>query len=117
MKIFQSIDVYFDEELFDSTIIKYPDDNKWIGEYMRIINSNAKYKGKTSEDNIEVEIPIIKNIDNEENVVDEIDDDLIDKWGRTRRKKIIKDWKENKKVYKEIPIKRFGTTSNNKVDM
>lgn len=81
MKIFQSIDVYFDEELFDSTIIKYPDDNKWIGEYMRIINSNAKYKGKTSEDNIEVEISIVKNINNEESVVDVTPESVKRKWG------------------------------------
>ncbi len=81
MKIFQAIDVYFDEELFDSTIIKYPDDNKWIGEYMRIINSNAKYKGKTSEDNIEVKIPIVKNIDNEESVVDVTPESVKRKWG------------------------------------
>lgn len=81
MKIFQSIDVYFDEELFDSIIVKYPDDNKWIGEYMRIINSNAKYKGKTSEDNIEVEMPIVKNIDDEENIVGVTPESVKRKWG------------------------------------
>lgn len=105
MKIFQSIDVYFDEELFDSTISKYPDDNKWIGEYMRIINSNAKYKGKTSEDNIEVEISIVKNIDNEEN---EIDDDLIDKWGEGySEKEYNRLEKRYKKYYKNYPSEKL----------
>ena len=108
MKIFQSIDVYFDEELFDSTIIKYPDDNKWIGEYMRIINSNAKYKGKTSEDNIEVEISIVKNIDNEENVENEIDDDLIDKWGEGySEKEYNRLEKRYKKYYKNYPSEKL----------
>lgn len=105
MKIFQSIDVYFDEELFDSTISKYPDDNKWIGEYMRIINSNAKYKGKTSEDNIEVEMSIVKNIDNEEDVENEIDDDLIDKWGEREEKDYKRLERKYKKYIKKYPSK------------
>lgn len=101
MKIFQSIDVYFDEELFDSTIIKYPDDNKWIGEYMRIINSNAKYKGKTSEDNIEVEIPIVKNTNIIEDIEDETDYELIDKWGE----RDAKDYKRLERKYKKYSKK------------
>lgn len=82
MKVFQSIDVYFDEEVFNSSTNKYPDDNKWIGEYMRVINSNAKYKGKTSDDNVEVELPIVKDIDDEENVENKIIPESIKrKWG------------------------------------
>lgn len=108
MKIFQSIDVYFDEELFDSTVSKYPDYNKWIGEYMRIINSNAKYKGKTSEDNIEVEISIVKNIDNEEDVENGIDDDLIDKWGEGySEKEYNRLEKRYKKYYKNYPSEKL----------
>lgn len=81
MKVFQSIDVYFDEELFDSSISKYPDDNKWIGEYMRIINSNAKYKGKTSKDNIEVEMPIVKHDNNMESTIETVSESIKRKWG------------------------------------
>ena len=82
MKVFQSIDVYFDEELFDSCISKYSD-NKWIGEYMRIINSNSKYKGKTSEDNVEVELPIVKTVEDEENedVAKVVAKSIKRKWG------------------------------------
>ena len=84
MKVFQSIDVYFDEELFDSCISKYPEDNKWIGEYMRIINSNSKYKGKTSEDNVEIEIPIVKAVvddEESEDIVKVIPKSIKRKWG------------------------------------
>lgn len=82
MKVFQSIDVYFDEELFDSCVSKYYD-NKWIGEYMRIINSNSKYKGKTSEDNVEIEIPIVKTVEDEENedVAKVVPKSIKRKWG------------------------------------
>ena len=66
---------------------------------------------------LKLKIPIIKNIDNEENVVDEIDDDLIDKWGEREEKDYKRLERKYKKYIKKYPIKRFGTTSNNKVDM
>lgn len=106
MKVFQSIDVYFDEEVFNSSTSKYSDDNKWIGEYMRVINSNAKYKGKTSDDNVEVELPIVRDISDD--LESEIDEDLIDKWGEGySEKEYNRLEKRYKKYYKNYPSEKL----------
>ena len=80
MKMFLSLNVYFDEDLFDSVLTKCPDDNKWIGEYMRIINSNARYKSKNGYDTGEIEIPVIEECNCEESEY-RVSDSIKRKWG------------------------------------
>lgn len=80
-KIFLSLNVFFDEDLFNSVITKYPNDNKWIGEYMRIINSNSKYKNKSGYDYGEIEIPIVKNYSDEEEKESTVSEPIKRKWG------------------------------------
>ena len=101
MKMFLSLNVYFDEDLFNSVLAKCPEDNKWIGEYMRIINSNARYKTKNGYDTGEIEIPVTKCINISEDIEDEKDYELIDKWGE----RDAKDYKRLERKYKKYSKK------------
>lgn len=78
-KLFQLLDVYFDENLYESCKSKA----KWLGEYMRIINSNLKYKKLTSLDNEYIEKVIDTNLEND-SLKDNynIPNKIIKKWGR-----------------------------------
>ncbi|MDV9617674.1 hypothetical protein RHG62_19805 [Clostridioides difficile] len=72
-----NFDVYFDEKLAKELADKKNKD-ELIDEYMKIINRNSKYKGKTSLDNLLKEIYTENN--NDKNIV--INDEIKLKWGR-----------------------------------
>ncbi|MCC0764804.1 hypothetical protein IR151_17560 [Clostridioides sp. ES-S-0006-03] len=74
-----NFDIYFDENLADELFKKKSED--FVDEYMKIINRNSKYRGKTSSDNIVEDIDVETYVRESNNKYIEIDEYLIDKWG------------------------------------
>lgn len=75
-----NFDIYFDDNLAEESMRKKCEDS--IDEYMKIVNRNSKYRGKTSFDNsiedkldIEIELKEIK-----------INNDMVERWGAGLRK-------------------------------
>ena len=78
-KLFQLLDVYFDDDLYETCKNK----TRWLGEYMRIINSNVRYKNLSSLDNgyVEEVVEISEvNDDTKSNI--QIPNKIVRKWGK-----------------------------------
>lgn len=88
-RLFVMVDVYYDEDLYNSCIEKsIKEDINWLGEYMRL-KANAKYKDKSSLNNIgqyeiveNIEIKDEEDMENNKNKSsNKVSNKMIKKWG------------------------------------
>lgn len=101
-RLFIMLDIFYDEDLYNSCLIK---GKRWLGEYMKI-KANAKYKDKSSLDNINSDEPIEEKIPKKEKKKSLITEEMIDEWGEGYdEKEYLKLEKKYKKYNKNYPSK------------
>lgn len=100
--LLMNLDEYFDQELYDSCVMKYG--IGFIGEYMRLINGTKDRRDKTSLNNTLGNTKGIDVVLDDGNVINE---ELILRWGRGRKKEdyILLEKRYNQKI-KDYPSKK-----------